>query len=346
MKKNATIKDIARAANVSPTAVSMALNSRTGVSDATRQRIQAIAREMDYQPNYFAQSLISRKSHSIGLIVTSISDPFYPELALGVEEVVIERGYSTILCNTKRSLEIERHVLDMLRSKNVDGVILATATRDDPHIQPLLDMRFPFVLVNRVITEFPAARKVNYVIMDSYSGAYEAGKHLYRLGHERIAIIAGSLQTSTGTERINGTLQALKDSGLDYDRSFLVECGFEREAAYQESLRLLDQNPPPSAFFAHDDNMVLGVREAVLERGLRIPEDIALVGYDNIQTTALSGIDLTTITAKQYEMGALGAKILLDIIEDTTRNMINQITLETELIIRKSCGYHLQGYCR
>ena len=260
--------------------------------------------------------------------------------------MVIERGYSTILCNTKRSQDLERQALDMLRAKNVDGVILATVTKNDPHIQPLLEMRFPFVLVNRVLTKFPAARKVNYVVMDSYSGAYKAAEHLYRLGHERIAIIAGNLQTSTGTERINGTLQALKDSGLSYDRNLLVECGFERESAYQETLRLLDQKPPPSAFFAHDDNMVLGVREAVLERGFRIPEDIALVGYDNIQTTALRGIELTTITAKQYEMGALGAKILLDIIENKTQKMVNQVILETELVIRTSCGYQLRGYCR
>jgi LacI family transcriptional regulator len=346
MKKHTTIKDIAKLASVSPTAVSMALNHRPGVGEETRQRILALAREMNYLPNYFAQSLINKKSNSIGLIVTSISDPYYPELALGVEEICIERGYNTILCNTKRSLDLERQSLEMLRAKSVDGVILATVTKDDPNIQTLLDLEFPFVLVNRVITEPPAARKVNYVVMDSYSGAYEAGKHLWRLGHDRIGIIAGSTETSTGMERINGTVQALKDQGLNFDPDFLVECGYERDAAYRETMRLLNRNPAPSAFFAHDDNMVLGVREAILERGSRIPEDIALVGYDNIQTTALTGIDLSTITAKQYEMGTLGAKILLDIIENKQQNMINRIILETELIIRKSCGFQLRGYCR
>lgn len=346
MKKNATIKNIAQVANVSPTAVSMALNNKPGVSEVTRQRIITIAKEMNYRPNYFAQSLISRKSHSIGLIVTSISDPFYPELAQSVEEVCIERGYSTILCNTKRSLDIERQALEMLRAKNVDGIILTTVTQNDPHIQTLLDLRFPFVLVNRVITQNPGARKVNYVIMDSYSGAYEAGTHLYRLGHDRIGVIAGNSQTSTGAERSSGILQAFTDHGLDPDPELLVECGFQREIAYDQTFRLLDQSRPPTAFFAQDDNMALGVREAVLERGLRIPEDIALVGYDNIRTTALTGIDLTTITAKQYEMGALGAKILIDIIENKTQNMINRIILESELVIRKSCGFHLHGYCR
>lgn len=346
MEKNITIKDIAIIAKVSPTAVSMAINNRPGVSKKTQKDILQIAKKLKYRPNYIAKSLISKRSYSIGLIVNSIADPFYPELASGIQEKADELGYSLILCNTRRSLEVEKRSIDMLRSKGVDGLILVTVTVDDPHIKPLVEERFPFVLINRLSLAPFLQNKMDYVVVDNYAGGYLAVEHLYKLGHDRIAIIAGALNTSTAIQRTEGARKALLDYGVRQDSTLVVECGYIRQKAYEATKKLISKKNRPTAFFAQDDYMALGVREAVLGAGLRIPEDIAIMGFDNIEMGSLTGVELTTISQNKYEMGVMGVKILIDKIEKTTQGVVNKVVLEAKLIKRKTCGFHLYGYCR
>jgi LacI family transcriptional regulator, galactose operon repressor len=346
MNRKVTIKDIAKIAKVSTTAVSMALNDRPGVSDKTRRRIIKIAEQHDYQPNFAAKSLISNRSYTIGLIVNNIADPFYPEIAKGIEEKANELGYSLLLCNTNRSLKGEKRSLNTLRAKSVDGVILTTVTVDDPHINPLIEERFPFVLINRLSMDPELENKMDYVVLDNHACGYTAVKHLYRLGHDRIAVITGALNTSTGMMRTRGATRAMKDFGMDLDDDMVVECGYIRENAYEAAHRLLEIKNPPTAFFAQDDHMALGVREAVISKGLKIPEDIALMGVDDIDTASLTGVDLTTISQKKYAMGVMGVEILINKIEKNRSGMVNKIVLEAELIRRRSCGFHLQGYIR
>ena len=209
MKSNPTIKDIAQAANVSAGAVSLALNDRPGVSDKTRRKIQKIARKMDYRPNYAAKQLIGQPSHTIGLILRNIADPFFPELALGVEEKATERGYSLLLCNTNGTLEKEKQALDALRAKGVDGVILSTVTVDDPNIQALIDADIPFVCVNRFVMDPSIESKTDYVVLDNYACGYEGMRHLLRMGFKRIAVLTGDLNTSTAAMRRQGEQDAL-----------------------------------------------------------------------------------------------------------------------------------------
>ena len=346
MERKSTIKDIAKMARVSATAVSMALNERPGVSAKTRQKIIKIAEKLDYQPNYAAKSLISKRSYTIGLIINNIADPFYPEIAKGIEEKANELGYSLLLCNTNRSLEGEKRSLETLRAKGVDGVILATATVDDPNIKPLIRVRFPFVLINRYSMDPQLENQMDYVVLDNFACGYKGVKHLYRMGHDRIALITGALNTSTGMMRTKGAMQAIKDLDINTDAKLIMECDYVREKAYKAAIRLLAGKTPPTAFFAQDDNMALGVREAVLNNGLAIPEDIALVGVDDIEMASLTGVDLTTISQKKYEMGIMGVEILVNKIDQTTPHMVNKIVLEANLIRRKSCGYHLHGYVR
>ncbi len=333
-------------AKVSATAVSMALNDRPGVSEKTRRKIIKIANRLDYQPNYAAKSLISKRSYTIGLIISNIADPFYPEIAKGIEEKANELGYSMLLCNTNQSLEGERRSLETLRAKGVDGVILTTVTIDDPNIKSLINDRFPFVLINRYSMEPQLENRMDYVVLDNFECGYKGVKHLYRMGHDRIVLITGALNTSTGKMRTKGAMKAIKDLNMDTDAKLVVKCDFLREKAYKAAIRLLEGKTPPTAFFAQDDNMALGVREAVLNNGLAIPEDIALVGVDNIEMASLTGVDLTTISQKKYEMGIMGVEILLNKIDQTTPHMVNKIVLEANLIRRKSCGYHLHGYVR
>ncbi|MEJ2589716.1 MAG: LacI family DNA-binding transcriptional regulator [Deltaproteobacteria bacterium] len=342
-----TIKDIARIANVSPTAVSIALNGRPGVSEKTRDQIRKIAKDLGYRPNYVAKTLISRRSQSIGLMVSNIADPFYTELACGVEKKANERGYTLLLCNTNRSRAAEIRFIEMLRGRGVDGIILSTVEKGDSCVKSLVEEHFPFVLVNRLPMDPSVTNRFDYVVQDNFLGGYQGTEHLYRLGHDRIAIIAGDLKTSTGIRKLEGVRRAMSDFDVKLDRGLVVDCGYIRDRACKAAEQLLALESRPTAFFCHDDNMALGVREAILRAGLRIPEDVALMGFDDIDTGALNGIDLTTITNNTAEMGEVGTRILIDKIEGTTHDMVSKIVLEAKLVIRKSCGYeHSHGYVR
>ncbi len=342
MKKKATIKDIAAAARVSPTAVSMALNNRPRISEETRKRILRIAKGLKYQPNFLARSLVIKRTHTVGLIITTIMNPFYPELAKGIEDKARELGYNIILCSTNYDLGLEKYDINMLRSKGVDGIIFSSVEINDPNIRPLVEDRFPFILVNRRIFHRVLDKKIDYIVLDNFSGGYMAMEHLFKLGHCRIGIIAGTLNISTAAERTNGAKKLLSDHGLKFDPNLIIECNFSKDLACQATKKLLSIKTPPTAIFAENDYMALGAREAILDGGLRIPEDMALVGFDDIAAAALKGVEITTISQKKYEMGSLAVKILIDKIEKESPPMVNRIMLEPELIIRKSCGYGIR----
>jgi len=343
VRKKTTIKDIAKAADVSATAVSMAMNNKPGVSQKTRRKIQKIAEKLQYSPNFIARSLISNRSYTIGFILNSITDPFFPELAKGIEEYANKQGYNLLLCNTKRDLQTEKKSIDMLRSKGVDGIILATVLKDDPNIVPLIEDEFPFVLINRHSMNPDLKNKTSYVVLDNFRGGYMGMEHLYRLGHDRIAVITGNVNTSTAILRTEGSIKALSDYGAKMDRELIVEGRFQRQIAYEAAIKLIAMEAPPTAYFAQDDYMAIGIREALFEKGLRIPEDVALMGFDDTEIASFAGIDLTTISQNKYEMGAMGAKILIEKIEKNSTGVVSQLILESGLIIRKSCGYALQG---
>lgn len=338
MKNKPTIKDIAKLAGVSATTVSMALNHHPRISRKTRDRIVAIAEELQYYPNYVARSLVGRQSKTLGLIITSIMNPFYPELAKGIVDKAMELGYNVILCSTSYDPGLQKHFIDLLRSKGVDGIVFSSVESDDPDIQPLVEDHFPFVLVNRRIHSPELEKRIDYAVLDNFSGGYMAMQHLNKLGHRRVAIVAGSFAVSTAMERTEGAKRAMADGGLVIEPELIVECHFSMEKAYEAARNLLAREAPPTAIFAQNDYMALGVREAVFDAGLSIPEDIALVGFDNIAASALRGVELTTISQKKYEMGTIAIEILCKRIKDSAAP-VSQIVLQPEILIRKSCGY-------
>jgi LacI family transcriptional regulator len=337
VNKRPTIKDIAKIAGVSAATVSLALNHHPKISRKTGDRIASIAERLHYVPNYVARSLVGRQSKTLGLVITSILNPFYPELAKGIEDKAMELGYTVILCSTTYDHRLQQRFIDVLRSKGVDGIVFASVEIDDPDVRPLLADGFPFVLVNRRIRNRRYDKKIDYVVLDNFAGGYLAMQHLLRLGHRRIAVIAGSLTVSTAIERTEGARKAAVDGGLRLDPGLIVECGFSREQAYQATKSLLARPSPPTAIFSQNDYMALGVREAVLDAGLRIPEDVALVGFDNIAAGALRGVELTTIGQKKYEMGTMAIELLCNRIDDAAAP-VRQIVLPPELLIRRSCG--------
>ena len=347
MYRNITIKDIARMANVSHTTVSRALNNKSRIKNETKNKILAIASELNYQPNFIARSLVMKKTKTLGLVITNIANPFYTELAQGIEATVRGLGYNIIFCSTHSDLSTEKHYIDMLRSKGVDGIIFSSAHMDDPNILVLAEEAFPIVLVNRR-TYHPIVReKVDYVGIDNILGGFLAVEHLIRLGHQRIGIIGGSSESSVGFERLEGGKRALSTYGLEAMGDYFLEGDFLKGSGYRGGKEFLKMAEPPTAIFATNDYMALGTYQAIVEEGQKVPENIALIGFNDIEFTAIKGVELTTIGQKKYEMGALAVKILVEKIEGgESKPSTKEIFLKPELIIRKTCGFHLGGYQR
>lgn len=342
--KKTTIKDIAAAVGVSPSAVSAALNNRAvpRLSPETKQRILQAATAMRYKPNYVARSLVSRKSHTLALIVTSILNPYYPELAKGIEDQAYSLGYNVFLCNTDNDPGRNERQIELLLGKGVDGFIVASAVYKDPMLAYLLKEEVPLVLVNRTLEDDEVGQRVDHIVLDNVRGAYIAMDHLYRLGHERIGILAGQMNTSTAVERTVGLKRAQADYGFRFDPGYFIECNFNMEQAYQATMKFISMKHRPTAIFAQNDHMAIAAREAILKSGLKVPEDVALVGFDDIAIASLQGIELTTVSQRKYEMGALAVKILCDKIQGKLPPMTNKIKLDPTLIVRKSCGYGMQ----
>jgi len=232
----------------------------------------------------------------------------------------------------------------MLRSKGVDGIIFTSAHMGDPNIIGLAEEGFPIILVNRR-TYHPVIRdKVDYVGVDNLLGGFLAVEHLIKLGHKRIGVIGGSSESSVGFERLEGGKKALTTYGLEVVGDYFLEGDFLKGSGYQGGKRFLKMDEPPTAIFATNDYMALGTYQAIVEEGIRIPEEIALVGFNDIEFTSMRGIELTTVGQKKYEMGALAVKTLVERVEGGKAGSPKEIILEPELIIRKTCGFRLRGY--
>jgi LacI family transcriptional regulator len=345
MKKKVTIKEIARMASVSHTTVSRALNDKSRIRNETKEKILSIARELNYQPNFIARSLVMKRTKTLGLVITTIANPFYTELALGIEATARELGYTIILSFTHSDLSIEKQSINMLRSKGVDGIIFSSAHIDDPNIVELAEEGFPIILVNRKTYHPIIKEKVDYVGVDNILGGFLAVEHLVRLGHKRIGVIGGSSESSVGFERLEGGKRALEAYNLEKVDDYFLEGDFLKESGYQGGKRFLKMAEPPTAIFATNDYMALGVYQAMIEEGVRVPEDMALIGFNDIEFSAMKGVELTTIGQKKFEMGPLAVKTLVEKIEGREpQPFTEEIFLQPELIVRKTCGFHLKGY--
>lgn len=346
MRNKITIKDIAKIAHVSNTTVSRALNNQSRIRNETKERILSIAKELNYRPDFIARSLVMKRTNTLGLVITTIANPFYTELAQGIEATARKLGYNIILCSTQSDLGTERLDIEMLRSKGVDGIILTSAHMGDPNIVELAEEGFPIVLVNRRTYDPMVRGLVDYVGIDNIQGGFWAVEHLIKLGHRRVGIIGGSSESSVGFERLEGGKRALTAYGLKQIDDYFLEGDFLKESGYRGGMKFIKMAEPPTAVFAANDYMALGTYQAVMEEGLKVPEEIAIVGFNDIEFTSMKGIELTTIGQKKYEMGALSVENLVERIEGRKVHPPQEIILKPELIIRRTCGYHLMGYQR
>lgn len=267
------------------------------------------AQDLNYHPNAAAQSLKLRASRTLGMLVPDITNPVFPAIFKGVEETARDAGYDVILANTDGSTDKSPY-RGLLVGRRVDGLILATAMTDDETIRDLVDKRFPFVLVNRRAPEL----NDRYVVPDDLAGAREAVEHLIRLGHRRIAHISGPLYTETGLNRLKAYREALRDHRLAFEGGWVVESDFREVTGYRAMRRLLEHPDRMTAVFCANDLAAVGAIKAARERGLRVPDDISLVGFNNLPWTEHLNPSLTTVEVPLYDMGVLAARMLLSLV--------------------------------
>jgi LacI family transcriptional regulator len=330
-----TLKGLARLAGVHPSTVARVLNGdpQQRVSEELRERIVALAGELGYQPNHLARALRLKRSHVIGTIIPDIANPFFAALFRGIEDALAQQDFSVILANTDDQPAREQRRLDMLRGRQVDGLILATARRHDPAIAALAASGFPFVMVNRHTDVLHAGA----VVPDDYNGAIDAVEHLIAFGHRRIAHIAGSDGISTGHKRRLGYAEALRRHGLHLDPS-LVVTGSYREAGGYEAMRTLLALPqPPTAVFAVNDLAAAGALRAMQEAGLEAPRDISIVGFNDLPMVAQTTPRLTTLHVPRHGMGVAAAERLLDALGGKAAEP-ELTAMPVELICRESTG--------
>jgi LacI family transcriptional regulator len=338
-KKKFTIRDIARMADVSHTTVSRVLNDDPRVARKTRNRVLKIVEEVGFKPDPRARSFVLGKSNLLGLEVVDISIPFCAELARGIEYQARQQGYNVIFCSTNEKPELLENFLNLMAEVGVDGLIFTSARLQEPLIEKLVDDKFPLVLINRKMR----GETFNYVVLDNFQGAYTITKHLIDMGYKKVAIIDGPLNTSTGLERFKGYQQALRDHNISIRQDYIVHGPWSKMTGYTAAKRLLETKDRPEAIFGASDHLALGVIDAVEEMGLRIPDDVALSGFDDTDFASNRRINLTTISQRRYKMGQLGVQILIDQIEEKTNDCIHKIVLEPRLIIRESCGIKLRS---
>lgn len=326
-----TIKDIAKIAGVSPSTVSRALNDSPLISEETRVRIRMIAEKLGYERNELARGLVKGASGALGLIVPDITNPFFAEIARGVSDVAHAQGYGVLLCTTEGDLAREAEYFRFLRRKRVDGLILSAVTADDPNLSELLRNSLPFVLVSRLVRGLDAP----FVLGDDKMGARLAVEHLIGLGHRRIAFIGGPANVQSSQDRMEGYQAVLREQGLKPRAGWAVFADFTQSAGYEVARKLLRSRLRPTAIFAANDMIALGVMEAAEDLGLSIPEDLSLVGYDDISYAALPRIQLTTVAQPTYEMGRIAAEYLLAKCAGETEKKL-QCVLPPRLIVRKT----------
>jgi LacI family transcriptional regulator len=334
-----TIKDVARESGVNISTVSRALNNGIGVNDQTRKHVLAVATRLNYRPNRVARGLVTGRSHTLALIVSDIRNPFFAEVARGAEDAARSAHCDLMLCNSDLDADKQMQYVRSLQEKRVDGILMnsvAMLNRDQQ--AQLAASGVPIVLLNRSASN----RTFSTVCADNESGGALAAQHLLDLGHRRIAHLTGPRQHGNLSDRERGfvrTLQAAKNPV----HPIVLRGKFTFAGGAELARKLLAEHPDVTAIFAANDVMAFGAVRAVLDRGLRIPEDLSLIGFDNLELSSIIHPPLTTIHQPKYEMGRAAVEILLRLARDKAKQMPEHRLLGVELIERQSCRDRTNG---
>jgi LacI family transcriptional regulator len=326
-----TIADVAREAGVSLMTVSRVVNDKADVSQATRQRVLQVVERLGYRPSSIARGLATRRTGTLGLVVPDVANAFFANVARGAESHAYARGYNVFLCNTDEDSQREEEVLQSLEEKRVDGVVLCSSRLDDSELSLQL-RRFPvLVLVNRLLE----SDDVCTVLVDDKAGGRLATDHLLSAGHQAVGFLAGPPLSHSGRQRKAGYRAALTAAGWPYNADLVQHCSPTVQGGHQAARELLVAHPRLTALFCYNDLVAVGALQACAELGRRVPDDLAVVGYDDIPLANLVTPPLTTCRVPRYKLGELAMQLLLDQI-DGSSDQHERVVLQPELIVRVS----------
>lgn len=326
-----TVREVARLAGVSPSTVSRVLNNYVDLRPETRRRVLEAARKLGYQPNHVARSMVLKRTFTLGLVVSDLANPFYGETARIITQTAHQLNYEVIVCNTEDDLMLLRRSVDALRSRRVDGIICGSAFLHDPVFGQLVDSRFPCMFYNRKIDH----EKSHYIVLDNEAAGMEATKHLISLRHRRIAFVAGHSGTSTAMDRQRGYTRALREHGLPVDPAYIRYGGYDQLRASVVVQELLTAPNRPTGIVCANDVMALGALDGALMVGLRVPEDVSIVGFDDIEVAGHRRVSLTTVAQNKVEMSRLAVEKLVEVIEGRIDHPL-RITLRPHLLVRST----------
>lgn len=329
-----SLNDVAKKAGVSIATVSRVINKGTNVNEETRARVLKAIKELKYQPSRVAKRLRSKSvsSNLIGVLIPDIQNPFYVDVLRGIEDVTYENNYALIMCNFNQDENKEKMYLDILQSEAIDGLIAAPAHEKDAKIIKLVKEGLPIVCVDRGLEDVD----VDVVLVNNREGAYKAVDYLAKNGYKRIAYISGMPQIPSSQRREQGYRDALLENGLDYNKEYVRYGDSKHESGVKLCEELLSLPEPPDAIFTGNNLITLGALQTIHTRGLNIPNDVAVVGFDDMYWSISLNPPLTAVFQPAYEIGRRAGELLIQRIKDPSRPAI-QMTLNTELKIRSSC---------
>jgi len=327
-----TMKDIAKRANVSVVTVSRALNNKEDISSDTKAQILKIASELDYTGNDLARSLVTRKTGIIGVIIPNVADAFYASVIQGINNKCFQQEYSIMLFSTKEIADKELEYINLVRKKRVEGFLIYPLQQDARYIEILNSIDLPFVMMNR----HTEALDSSYVINNNVAGTHSAVQYLIQRGHTNITYICAKPEASSGRERIGGCRKAINESGLPPTALKVLYCEETIKSCYNVVKSEIYKGLDSTAFFVWDDRLALGAMKAIYEEGLQIPEDVSIVGYDDIETAVFFHPPLTTVRQPAQEIGEIAADILLRNLNSDSIQEKRRVVLKPELIIRES----------
>lgn len=327
-----TIKDVAKKAGVSISTVSRVINNSKPVSNEIRQKVQAVIEETGYVPNPVARSLVMKKSQLIGVVIPDVSNFFISEILGGIEEIGKMYGYDILLCNTYGDIDQEIRYLSLLKAKQVEGIVFMTWKLQDRLVDYLSSIELPIVLINRNTSNLDLPS----VSIDNFSASYKMVKYLIESGHRKIALIRNNLDQDTfGLDQYKGYKKALDDFGIKFDEGLVKYGNYRLQESYEIVEDLINKNQLPTAIFATSDLMAIGAINCLLDKGYRVPEDVSVVGYNDVKLASIYRPNLTTIHQPIYDIGAVAIRM---IIKKINREKIDNhiVILPHELIIRNS----------
>ncbi len=333
-----TIKDVARRAEVSVSTVSRVLNDQPYVADELRLRVLNAIDELGYKPSRVAQRLRATKSRLVGVILSDIANPFYIDVLRGFEHILSADGMSVLISNTNGDQDRESEIIRMMQLEGVAGILIAPTREESPAISEVGTNGLPVVVVDRQMMD----SQIDTVLIDNFKGSLSAVQHLIELGHRQIGVISGPLHLTSGRERYAGYLQAMSDAKLAV-RSDLTRFGdYKQRSGYTLAQELITSPDPPTALFVANNVMTIGALNAIHQIGRKIPDEIAVIGFDDVSWAVSLNPPLTTVAQPTFDIGKKAAELLLARIADGDRPP-RTVMLNTKLIVRESCGALRKG---